>query len=193
VRNYKAGLGWIGLVFIVAIMTGCEIMAGGKTVEFLEEVEAPGMTQKIILTRREIYEPRVVDLGVKQINVASEVQVMDSSVPVWRGNLRPIYFEALPDRQGYLLVTAIPNALVCLERGRPSSKYVIFSGNLKGWHEVPAPSYLEGRSANLLLSIEGRALGNTPLTMTRKKELNLLGGFLHTLEQTIQLNFKYGC
>jgi len=192
VRNYKTVGAWIAVILVTLTM-GCGIMNQGKTVEFTEEVEAEGTTQKILLTRREIFDPRVVDLRIKQLKVASEIQVVNSQVPVWRGNLRPIYFEVLPDRQSYLLVTAIPNALICYERGRPSSQYVIFSGNSQGWREVPAPKYLEGRSANLLLSVEGETLGNKPVTMKLKERLNILSGFLHTPEQTIQLNFKYGC
>ena len=138
------------LACILISSASCLLGGCGKTVEFTEEVQLPGSGNKILLERREVFEPRITGLDYRQTYSRSEVTVVGKKIPSWKERLHPIYFGEFPAEAGYFIVATIPDSTSCYRRGNPNSRYVFFAADDRGWHEIAIPKYLDGRVANLL-------------------------------------------
>jgi hypothetical protein len=168
------------------------LSACGKSIEFAEEVQIIGSDKTIVLERREIFEPMMVRLSLKQAYVRSEVSIVGVKVPTWKERLHPIYFSELPGTTNYILVAIIHDTTGCYERGKPNSPYVAFVAEERGWKEIAVPKVFDGLNANLLLRVENRPPGSQPITRKKTEELNSPRR-LPPNEKMIQLSSRYGC
>jgi hypothetical protein len=180
------------LTCIMIFSTSLMLSACGKTVEFTEEVQLFESDKKVILERREVYEPRITGLDFRQTYIRSELSIVGSKMPSWKERLHPIYFGEFPAGAGYFLVATIPDSIGCYQRGKPSSPYVVFTAEEQGWREIPLPKYLDGRAANLLLGVERNLSESKLVTKGQAEEKNRRGAFSPD-DKKINLSARFGC
>lgn len=176
---------------ICAAMFGLLLIAkAAEATEFSEEVELIG-GHKIIVKRKELYEPRITGLRVRETYIGSVLSIVDGEVPSWNGTLHPIYIDK-SEEGAYLLVATIPNSAVCYQRGRPKSIYVAFIGDKRGWRETQLPKDVDGRAANLLLLAREQDLKKRPVTVEVKRRLNEVLR-VDPRMKVIRLDARFGC
>lgn len=168
------------------------LSACGKTVEFKEEVQLFGSDKKVILERREVFEPRITGHDYRQTYIRSELSIVGSKIPVWKERLHPIYFGEFSAEASYFLVATIADSAGGNLRGKPNCPYVVFAAADQGWREIPMPKYLDGRAANLLLGVLKNLSESKFVTKERAEEENRRREFSPS-HKTIQLSARYGC
>lgn len=177
------------VVFVAMSLTGC-----GKSIAFKEEAEVMGFTKNpVTLERKQFYEKRNNQLRWIDVFVHAEMRILGTQLPVWRGELHPVFLGYQKDR-GFVLVTSIRDSITCVKRGRPNSSYVAFMVSGQQWVEIDVPLQFDKARPNLLLapspSVEYSL--EKPLTVMDKEFSNRQYG-LGVGFDVINLAQRYGC
>ena len=172
---------------VLYLLSGC-----GKTVEFTQEVKLLGSGNKILLKRKEVFEPRITGLDYRQTYSRSEVTVVGKTIPSWKERLHPIYFGEFSAEARYFIVATIPDSTSCYQRGRPTSPYVVFAEDNRGWREISMPKYLDGRVANLLLGVQSNLSESKHVCQESADERNRKAQ-VSPDHKIIKLSARYGC
>jgi len=183
---YKQVCGYIVVIFGVLLMSGC-----GKTVEFTEEVEVPGVAGKILVKRKEIFEPRITGLDMRQSYIGSELEILDTKIPAWRSDIHPLYLGQSPEGRFYL-IAIIWSSITCVQRGRPSSPYVMFIEKGSKWEEISLPKEVDGLDANLLITINPDRRISGFLSLDEKIKRNKVAA-VFPRDKKIILSSTFGC
>ena len=177
----------------ILVLSASYLLGGcGKTIEFTEEVQLLGSGNKILLERKEVFEPRVTGLDYRQSYFRSEITVVGGKIPSWKERLHPIYFGEFSAEARYFIVATIPDSNSCYLRGRPTSPYVVFAADDGGWREIPMPKYLDGRAANLLVGVQSNLSENKHVTQESADERNRRSQ-VSPDDKVIKLSARFGC
>lgn len=192
-RNMQAYLlkEYRGLIvaFVAVSLAGC-----GKSIAFLEQAEVTGYAKTpVTLERKQFYEKRNNQLRWIDVFVRAEMRILDTQLPIWRGDLHPVFL-GYQKELGFVLVTSIRDSITCVKRGRPKSSYVAFVVSGDQWVEIDVPLQFDKARANLLLGPSPSADYSVekPLTMMDKEFSNRHYG-LGTGFDVINIGKPYGC
>lgn len=178
------------IVALVAVpLAGC-----GKSIAFLEEADVTGYANTpVTLERKQFYEKRNNQLRWTDVFVRAEMRILNTQLPVWRGELHPVFL-GYQKELGFVLVTSIRDSITCVKRGRPNSSYVAFVVSGQQWIETEVPFQFDKARSNLLLapSLGADYSVEKPLPMMDKEFSNRQYGLGAGLD-VIDLGKPYGC